>query len=721
MPPPNRARVGWLGRVSEKIIYSRIVGRVVTFPPIEFAIGAILRAGDAIYTGVSKRFKGSHRAALPTALDHEAIAHELSKKRVAQANLQSMLEAIVTDVVESLGYVGAMVARYEPGGALPILAWYAKPEIAARQQVLDWADRVAAITPDRQISLTDPAIARVYVNDPAYAGNLSYKAYHQRQLVTSPDLFDLFQPITPEATRPFVKFIQGKLGVQEVIAVPFFIEITDDDQVPSEFVGNLFALKDSVISPSEKSVLQAFGRQVAAAILSDRRRSYVEAVLSLIFDIQTNFQNEAQILQRIVEGVVDNLGYAGAMVATYEPSGALPVLAWYAKPEIASRQQVLDWAARLAAITPDRRISLTDPAIARVYVNDPAYAGNLSYKAYHQRQLVTSPDLFDLFQPITPEATRPFVKFIQGKLGVRQVLAVPFFNEDSAAGQQKSEFVGNLFVLSPSDHVSSDELRVLQAFGQQAAAGIRNAQLYRQAEDRRRAAAIFGKMAFSASASIHALANNISVVRGNLQVRKLLDQPSNDEQRALFEQLYEPMFRNLDQIAETLDTLHEPWQQVPEASIVVNSCIKRAINRATTEHEVVIESRLSDQIPEIRASQDMLIEAFKVLIKNAREAVAEQGQAGRVIIISSMFDSYTIAVTISDNGVGIKRENQAKIFEMRWSSKGKSRGFGLFWTKDYFEGIGGSITLRDTSSAGTTFLVTLPVNTRNEDELEAPT
>ena len=42
-------------------------------------------------------------------------------------------------------------------------------------------------------------------------------------------------------------------------------------------------------------------------------------------------------------------------------------------------------------------------------------------------------------------------------------------------------------------------------------------------------------------------------------------------------------------------------------------------------------------------------------------------------------------------------------------SKSGGMGFGLYWTKDYIEGIGGEITVDSEYGVGTTFTFRLPV------------
>jgi signal transduction histidine kinase len=121
---------------------------------------------------------------------------------------------------------------------------------------------------------------------------------------------------------------------------------------------------------------------------------------------------------------------------------------------------------------------------------------------------------------------------------------------------------------------------------------------------------------------------------------------------------------------------------------------------------------LAPDLPEINISPDMLREAFRVMIKNAAEAIAEKGEAGDIWLASCLRDDATIEVTIRDNGVGIKPENLSRIFEMRWTTKNTGLGFGLFWAKDYIEGLGGRVEVESVWQAGTTARITIPTHTR---------
>jgi signal transduction histidine kinase len=64
---------------------------------------------------------------------------------------------------------------------------------------------------------------------------------------------------------------------------------------------------------------------------------------------------------------------------------------------------------------------------------------------------------------------------------------------------------------------------------------------------------------------------------------------------------------------------------------------------------------------------------------------------------------------VTDHGTGINPENLNKIFEMRYTTKQSGLGFGLYWTKDFIEGLGGKIAVKSELGKGTQFTINLPI------------
>ncbi len=808
-PSQNNVKPTLLGQV----IDSPVAGAVARFPPVAWLLR---KTASAII----------HRQLDEAAQNHPQPAQS------TRADLQSALEGIVRDLVDVFGYAGAMISPYEQGDVLPVRAVYVDPHIASMEQVRAWEQEINArllsrgllsrglesrgLPADRPVSLTNPEVARVYLHRGEFQRNLSVLAANAGRPVTSSSLFDLFTPIAPDVARDIIQGIQEALGIKQVIAVPFFLDSTPEEEsgragtparrpplldnenygtnpespIPNpelpnnasthhaspsskEYVGNLFVAKRGLILESDENLLGAFGRQVAAAILGERRRMQAESIQRLILDMQRSLKDEQRILERIVQGVVEDLGYAGAMVATYEPGDdALPVRAIYVNPRITSMEQIHAWEKQVgASLPPDRPVSLSDPEIARVYVHDPAYQDNLSVKAAQAGRPVTSDQLFDLFTPVAPQVSEAVVQGVQDALRIHQVIAAPFFleapeedsgraaiaelripgrrnespnDEDGGQGYRGTEFrpygtnpespppespipnnelpnnasphhssqqlIGNLFAATQSEKFNSWEIELLQAFGQQAAVGLRNARLYKQSEDRRMAGEILGRMAFSASASVHAFRNHIGVVRGNLALLNKLDVLAKDEEgrRKLLEQLTPPVMERLNQVSDILDRLHTPWQLTSNELVDVNQCLRRALHKITQDPEGWVRLSLAEELPCVRTSPDMLTEAFRVIIKNSVEAMAEKGGERWLTIESRLQEPALVEVLVRDNGTGIKKENLSRIFEMRWTTKSAGLGFGLFWAKDYIEGLGGRITVESVWQQGTTFRITLP-------------
>ncbi len=602
------------------------------------------------------------------------------------AELQTLLQRVADDVVTHLGCVGAMVATLEPENIMPVRAYSIDIPSGLLKQ-LESKLGTTVIGP-RSIS---------YLDDKNFKDNLSVRAVSgvngRPQIVVSDKLYDLFRPVV---NKPLSDLAQKLAGVKQVIAVPFFLE--------DEVVGNLFAAARSTFSQRDIDFLTAFGRQAAIAIQSQRNLTETQALERVILALQAKITDETQILQTIVDAVVHKLGYVGATVATLEGDNSLPIRSYAVNisPNLLKQLQ--------SNFGPN--ISSTETI---AYLNDEKFKENLSVRAIkgesgHPSKFVVSDSLYDLFRPIVHKSLSDL---IQKMTGIKQVIAVPFFLDDVV--------IGNLFVATRKMRFSEREKQLLAAFGQQAAVGIRNARLYHRAEEQRRIAQLFGKMAFSAAANVHALRNQIGSFRSFLSLIKLLPMLPEAQRGEVLGSI-PGIMEKLNESASILDSLHEPWRKEHDVPTDVNNCIILGIKKSfpkenlnlkvdeiQTEARITLHKSLSPDIPPINTSPDMLTEAFRILIKNSAEAIQEHGKGSDLWIECHMNGSMR-EITIRDNGIGIKPENLYKIFELGWSSKqGKGMGFGLFWTKDYVEGLGGTIDVESEWQIGTKFIIKLPV------------
>ena len=96
------------------------------------------------------------------------------------------------------------------------------------------------------------------------------------------------------------------------------------------------------------------------------------------------------------------------------------------------------------------------------------------------------------------------------------------------------------------------------------------------------------------------------------------------------------------------------------------------------------------------------------MLKNSIQAIP-YNRKGEVIINLDAQNSYVI-ITVSDNGVGISKDQYEKIFVPNFTTKTKGAGLGLAMVKQIIENHLGEITFKSVFGSGTDFVIKLPLN-----------
>jgi two-component system nitrogen regulation sensor histidine kinase NtrY len=96
------------------------------------------------------------------------------------------------------------------------------------------------------------------------------------------------------------------------------------------------------------------------------------------------------------------------------------------------------------------------------------------------------------------------------------------------------------------------------------------------------------------------------------------------------------------------------------------------------------------------------------LVKNAIQSIPEN-QEIKSVVVEILKEDTNFVLKISDNGIGISTENQAYIFEPKFTTKNSGMGLGLAIIKKIIENYNGSITFESEEEKGTLFTVKLPI------------
>jgi signal transduction histidine kinase len=109
----------------------------------------------------------------------------------------------------------------------------------------------------------------------------------------------------------------------------------------------------------------------------------------------------------------------------------------------------------------------------------------------------------------------------------------------------------------------------------------------------------------------------------------------------------------------------------------------------------------------VMADPEQMKKVISNLLENAAKYTADDGS----ILVSLENEKNVLVLKVKDNGVGIKSDDQKKIFEPYFRIEGtasRGTGLGLAITKWVVQAHGGTINVHSRSGEGSTFTVTLP-------------
>tara|TARA_R110002012_G_scaffold318732_1_gene537626 strand:- start:185 stop:2056 length:1872 start_codon:yes stop_codon:yes gene_type:complete len=126
--------------------------------------------------------------------------------------------------------------------------------------------------------------------------------------------------------------------------------------------------------------------------------------------------------------------------------------------------------------------------------------------------------------------------------------------------------------------------------------------------------------------------------------------------------------------------------------------------------KITVEKDLED-LPSFMAHNGLMQQVFTNLIKNAAQALTEaQVQNPKICIKTQRCDGF-VQISVKDNGPGIPKEAQEKIFEPFYTTKsvGEGTGLGLSVTFNIIKKLAGTISINSEVNQFTEFTMLFPV------------
>jgi C4-dicarboxylate-specific signal transduction histidine kinase len=144
----------------------------------------------------------------------------------------------------------------------------------------------------------------------------------------------------------------------------------------------------------------------------------------------------------------------------------------------------------------------------------------------------------------------------------------------------------------------------------------------------------------------------------------------------------------------------------------VNDAIRDviALTRETMRQKgVLLETRLTDDVPPVLADRVQLQQVLINLITNATDAMSDVDDRPRSLTItSSCADGTEVEIAVIDAGTGIDSKHRDRIFDPFFTTKANGMGMGLAICRGIVEAVAGRLWAVPNADFGTTVRVALP-------------
>jgi hypothetical protein len=193
-----------------------------------------------------------------------------------------------------------------------------------------------------------------------------------------------------------------------------------------------------------------------------------------------------------------------------------------------------------------------------------------------------------------------------------------------------------------------------------------------------------------------------------------LDPTERDRFLAIVIQESERLTRLINQVLDLakLESGRAEWQvgEVDLRSVIDDSI--NATGQLFRARNVALEVRVPDRAPPVLGDRDRLVQVLINLLSNAVKFV--KPDEGRVAV-ELRAGAATVSVRVSDNGPGVRPEDQDVIFEKfrqagdTMTEKPQGTGLGLPISRQIIQHLGGRLWVESRPGAGATFAFELPL------------
>ncbi|HOP49178.1 MAG TPA: HAMP domain-containing sensor histidine kinase [Ignavibacteriales bacterium] len=174
----------------------------------------------------------------------------------------------------------------------------------------------------------------------------------------------------------------------------------------------------------------------------------------------------------------------------------------------------------------------------------------------------------------------------------------------------------------------------------------------------------------------HEIRNPLSVLKLNLDSLKYSNN-LNEEDKQILDLCIKATNRIEFLINNTLNVSRKSDEHLEATNIneIINNAIQ-ILELKISSNNIKVEKYLSHNLPNLYFNHNKILQVFINLITNSIESLSNL-ERERIITFSTKLENNYIKFSIKDNGKGISKQIQTKIFDDFYTSKKNGTGIGL--------------------------------------------
>jgi GAF domain-containing protein len=337
--------------------------------------------------------------------------------------------------------------------------------------------------------------------------------------------------------------------------------------------------------------------------------------------------------------------------------------------------------------------------------NPPRLGDGLVGRAAASREPVVVPNILE------ERGYAPRMRQMLERFGFRASLAVPLLREE--------RIIGGLVVRRKSvGEFRPEVIELLKTFATQSVLAIQNARLFREIEEKSKQieAANRHKSEFLANMS-HELRTPLNAIIGFSEVLgERLFGELNEKQAEYTDDILSSGRHLLSLINEILDLskVEAGRMELELATFDLPTALENArtfVRERAVRHSITLDLSVDERLGDFVGDERKIKQIVLNLLSNAVKFTPE---GGRIDLRASQSNN-VVEISVSDTGIGIAPEDQARIFEEfrqvggDYAHKKEGTGLGLTLAKKFVELHGGRIWVESEVGKGSRFIFTLPI------------